>query len=438
VKNSFKVKTISTLVLAFVVAAGAGAVPVTLAEARKLAVEKSQTVAQAQLAVKSAKYGEISAQAEFLPSISGSGGLSASSADWAALTTTPSIGLSASQTLFSGGTRINALKSAQFTTTQNIEALRAARLSVIAETDTRFLDALKTKRTYETSLKDLEAAEMKLEIAKAKKEAGTFAETDFLSTQSSWATKKTASVQAKWAAAASERKLDSYLGKTVESIPLDDAEYGTLAKTVKEKAEADLDAFVKALYDKGRAADPGLRKKEAAVAIAELGVKTKTAAFFPTVSFSASVKSSKNASSDLRTDSSLGISASIPLFPISSRSSAVDIAKLSTETAVSLVASAEEDLRLSFYTTTLGILSAAGQIESADAALAYAEQNHKLALEKFRLGSGTISDLTDAEATLATARAQTINARFSLYAAVTDLGRLLGEEKEKGLVDALP
>lgn len=432
-----KTQTLLAAALFLGAVAGAAAAPMTLAEARKAALEKSGAVAQAANAVGSARYGEISAKADFLPSVSASGSLTASSSDWASISATPTAGLSASQTLFSGGTRINALKSAELETKKTEEALRAARLGVIAETDARFLDALKTKRTYETALKDLEAAEKKLEIAQAKKTAGTLSETDFRSAQSSWAAKNTAAIQAKWAAAASSRKLGSYVGAAIEPAALDDASYGALAKKVKEKAEADLDAFVAGLFAKGRAADPGLRQKAAAVAVAELAAKTKTAAFFPTVSASASVRASLNSSSELKTDPSLSLSASIPLFPISGRSAAVEIAKLSARTASSAAAGAEDELFLEFYTATLGILSAAGQIESADAALQYAELSYALALEKFRLGSGTASDLTDAEAALGTARAQTISARFALYAAVTELGRLLGEEEEKGLADAL-
>jgi len=436
--NLTAIRKFTAAAFCFAGAAFAAAAPVSLAEARKIAIEKSQTVRQAEIGIASSKQSERSAFADFLPSLSANGGYSIAFPGGSSVTATPSVGLSAGQTLFSGGAKVNALKSARLQSAQAEETLRASRLSVIAETDARYLGALKAERTYETAVKDLEAAEKRLEIAKAKRAAGTLADTDYLQTQASWSTKRTAATQSKWAAEASRRKLDSYLGTNTEIEPLDDAEYGALAAAVRKRAETDLDSLVKSLYAKGRAADPDMRKKEAAVMIADIAVKTKSAAFFPSLSVSASLKGTIDAASEFSTDQSFSISASVPLFPISGRSSAAEIAKLNSASAASQVSSAEEELLLSFYTTTVDILSAAGQIESADAALEYAEQNHKLALEKFRLGSGAVSDLTDAEATLATARAQTTNARFDLYAAVTKLSRLLGAEEERGLADALP
>lgn len=418
-------------------AAAVAAAPVDLAAARETALRKSEPVRQAKLAADSAALSERSALADLFPSLSAGGGVSASSKDWSAVEYVPSASLTANWTLFSGGTGRNALRSAALETAQAAEALRAARLAVVAETDARYLDALKTARTYETALKDLQAADRKLEIAAAKKEAGTLSEPDYLQTLASRATKRTAAVQAKWAAEASARKLSAYLGTAAEASPLDDAYYGDLARRVGERARNDPEALAKAFYALGRAADPDLRSKEAAVAVAGLAVANRKAAFLPTVSLSASVKASSTEAAGVAVDPSFGLSASLPLLPVSGKAAAVGAAENDEAGARSRLAEAEEELLLSFYSATFAILSAEGSIESADAALEYAERNHGLALEKFRLGSGTLSDLADAEATLSTARAQTVGSRFDLYAAVTELGRLLGTEDERGLEDAL-
>lgn len=434
-------KTIAAAGLACYIAAGAAAAstaaPTSLAEARRTALEKNASVRQAELSLRSAELSERSAKADFLPSVSASASFNAAAQDGSDLETTPSASLSASKTLFSGGTVVNALRTARLRTLQAGEDLRAARLGVIGELDARYLNALKTKRTHETALKDLEASEKRLEIADAKRSAGALAETDFLETQASWATKKTAETQAKWAAEAAARRLDSYLGVRIEPAPLFDADFRSVVSAIEAGAAADLDALVRTLYDRGRSADPLMRRHEASTSIAELAVKTKRAAFLPTISVSASVRASENALGAFTADRSVSVSASVPLFPVSSRAAAVDIAKADLESAASLRRNAEEELLLSFYTTTLDILSAAGRIGSADAALSFAEQNYSLALEKFRLGALSVSGLADAEATLAASRAQTIDSRFELYAAIAGLGRLLGSEDERSIIDAL-
>jgi len=427
------------LFLAFILAAApAAAQTLTLGKAREAAIAASQDVAQAEIKLRSLGYGKDEALAAFLPSVSASAGISGSVADDGSVSTAPSVGVSASQTLFSGLSRLASWRSATAAAEKGVQALRAARLAVIEEADARFLDALETARNAETAKANLEAAERSLELARAKREVGALAEGDYLEAQSSWAAKRTAEVQARYAAAASARKLAAYTGSSAAPAPLDDGEILALASFVRDKAEADLDAFAARLYAASRAENPAVRQQELAARIAALSVDSARASFFPTISASASIKGgAPDLSSDLVYTKSFGLTASIPLFPLSDRFASVKSAQADTAAAGAALKAAEEDLLLSIYTTTLSALSAAGQIESADATLAFAEQNHRLALERFRLSAGTLSSLADAEASLAGARAQATASRFDLYAALTALVRLSGAETEAEFRDAL-
>lgn len=417
--------------------ASAAAETMNLDQARKIALERNRSVVRAELALRSAEIAEKSAAAGLLPSISAGASWSAAFNDGEFNAGDPSLSLSASQSLYSGGKKTAAVQSARLATSQAKEDLRAARIAVVAETDARFLAALEKKLSHEAAVKATEAAALQLEIARAKREAGTVSDAELLQAQSSWATKRTAETQAKWAAETAGRSLASYLGTKAEPSGVDESRYEALARTVRERAGTDLEALAAALYERGREADPALRKKETSAAAAKIAVSLKQAEFFPTLSLSASLKGSANAETGTSVVPSFSLSASIPIFPISDRAGAVDAAKNELRSAATQIDDAEESLLLSFYSTTLGVLSAAGQIESADAAIAFAEANHSLALEKYRLGAGTSSAVADAESTLATARSQAISARFALYAAVAGLSRLLGAEDERGLADAL-
>jgi outer membrane protein TolC len=267
--------------MASLAAAGAAATPLSLREARSAALERSAAVAQAALAVRSANLSERTAKADFLPSVSAGASYAGASQDWSDPEATPSANLTANLALFSGGAVVAAVKTAGLRTVQAGEDLRAARLATIAELDARYLNALKTKRAYDAALKDLEASRRRLEIAEAKRAAGALAETDYLETQASWATKRTASTAAKWAAEAASRSLDSYLGARIEPEEIDEAEFAPLAAAIRSKAEADLDAFVDALYQRGRAADPTLRRQAAGEAIAALAVSALISSLLP-------------------------------------------------------------------------------------------------------------------------------------------------------------
>lgn len=410
---------------------------IDLATARQTALAVSETIKQAELAVRTARLGETSAVAEFLPSASANGGLSSPVGGSADFYVTPSVGVSVSQTLFSGGSRTAALKSASTSVKKAEAALASARLSVIADVDTRYLDALQTKKNYEAALVDLEAANKRLDLAKAKKAAGALAEDEFLSTQSTWASKNTAAVQAKYAAEASRRKLASLLKTDAAPVPLDDASFLPLLAAIQPLAAADLDGLVQKLYRAAQASNPDLLQKELAAEVADLSIGAKKAAFLPSVSASFSYKGSKPDGADYAGNSTASVSASIPIFPLIGTAASVSTAKAEAQSVRSQLSAAQEDLSLSFYTTTLDLLSAAGRIESADAAVSYAEQNHKMVLEKVRLSILAIGDLSDAEATLTTARKEAISARFDLYTSAMALARLLGQDEISAILDAL-
>lgn len=414
----------------------AAAETMKLDEARRAALAASETVKQAALAVNSLKLGEKSAAAGFLPSLSADAGISGSVAD-SAIATTTRAGLSASQPLFSGGAKIAALKSAQKESGLAEAQLSSARLAALAELDTRFLNALETASTYEADLEDLKAAELRLRIAEAKREAGALSEIDYLSALSTWASAKTTATQTKYSANAARRTLSSYLGQDVEPSVPDDAIYDRIVAALRVEAENNFDAFALSLYAQAADFNPDIAQKRLSVDIAALAVATSRADFFPSVTASASYSTSVSDGTVTTSDPTFGLTASIPLFPISDRSAAVSAAKNDVAVSRSALALEEEDLRLSVYTKTLDILSAADRIQSAEAAVSYAERNYELALEKFKLSALSASELADAEATLSTARLQAITSRFDLYTATGELARLLGLEDEAALADEL-
>lgn len=411
--------------------------PISLDQARAAALENSAAVHQATLAVATAVNGQKSAWIDFLPTLSAGGSVKGSVQEPNFEFTEYSGSISLKQNLFSGGTRVAALDGAATARAAAEEKLRASRLDAIAKLDDAYLAALESARNKETKRADLAASALSLELAKAKKEAGNLSESDFLKTQSTYATKKAVSVSADFAAASNLKKLEALIGRPAAPLTLDDAAFADLASAIVEAAAADLDGFVESLYRKSVQTNPNLRQKELAVAQSDVALRKKTAAFFPSISGDISYGAKAAELEQLEWRTSFSLSASVPLFPIVDTVIDRANAAIDKETAESARAAAYDDLRLSFYTTTIAVLSAAGQIESAEAALAFAERNHEAAIERFKLSALTLSGVADAEATLAEARSSAVKTRFEWYKAVIDLVHLMGFEREEDLRAAI-
>jgi outer membrane protein TolC len=409
----------------------------TLPTARELALERSVSVKKAKLSIKSSLLDKEVLTSDFFPALSAQGSVSAS--DNAISDTTASYGLSLNQKLYSGGTRITALRQNAVESLDAQEVLRSARLEVLSDADERYLGVLEKQQKKDAAEKDLEASALQLELAEVKFSSGQLDRSGLLKAQSTFASKQAAAVQARYDLAVSKRKLSSLLGisSDFEIIPFKDDDYASLIELLGGMDPVRLDALSRELLARGRSQNPGLRRKDLAVESGKLGVRTKTAAFLPT--FSLSWSHAWN-SSDFGSPSDSGkltISGSIPLFPWTDRAAEVKKAQTAVQSSLYDLDDAEEQLGLSIYGTVLDLVSAIHQIESARISLSYAQEHYDGVFEKFRLSAATLSDLSDAEALLSTARSQDISSRFAFYRSWTSLIYLTGEEKESGLLELM-
>ncbi|MDR3200679.1 MAG: TolC family protein, partial [Spirochaetales bacterium] len=245
----------------------------TLARAREKALENSAAVRKAELSVRTASLDRVSAVADFFPSLSASGSMGAAypktvpTGEESGFDTSASVGLSANQTIFSGGSsRIIAMQQNTIQGMDAQEVFRAARLTVLADANTRYLAVLEKAQKKEAADKDLEAAGRRLELARARFETGRADRSELLQVESSYAAKDAAAVRARYEADISRRSFASLLGVSADFnlADLDEGEYTSLWETCAALSMNEIDGKAALLLKYGEDKNPDLLRKDLA------------------------------------------------------------------------------------------------------------------------------------------------------------------------------
>jgi outer membrane protein TolC len=121
---------------------------------------------------------------------------------------------------------------------------------------------------------------------------------------------------------------------------------------------------------------------------------------------------------------SLGLS--IPLFAGFSRLYNQHQAEAQAEAARAQAASLEQRVIFQVFSSYYSLQSAARRVRTADDLLASAQQSEQVALGRYKAGVGTVLDLLSAQSSLATARAQQVQARWVWHIALAQLARDAG------------
>ncbi len=435
-------RTKRTITLLFTIVAApllAFAAPTTLDEARALALRTDRSVQKAELSLRSSLLDRESAIADFYPSVSATGSLSggypandAGPLDW-----TSGVGLSLTQTIFSGGEKLATLRKISRQNLQAEAALKSARIAALKALDAQYIDVLEKQEKRNAAEKDLEASTKQMEIAEAKYSSGILDRAGYLESKSTLAGKKTAAVQAAYNLSISRVKLASLIGTKTdpEVVPLDRDFFDRLSRFFRDTPNENVTRLIGELYGAGRRENPDIRMKELEIDAAKFAVDVRKAAFLPSVSLSWSHTWTNSQFGPLSDNGVVKLSGSVPIFPYQNKAAGVKQAENTVESDQLSLDAQVEDFRLTLNSTILDLISAAHGIESARTAFSFAQEHYEQVFEKFRLSSATVSDLYQAEALLDTNRTTFITSSYSFYQSWTVLVYLLGFEKESSLLD---
>jgi outer membrane protein len=130
-------------------------------------------------------------------------------------------------------------------------------------------------------------------------------------------------------------------------------------------------------------------------------------------------------------DYSIGFSVSVPIFTGFSRVNDVIIAELKVDLADLKLKEREKELRISVEEDYLLYVQAQQRLQLAETTLSFAEESHKAASERYRLGESSMIELLGAEEDLLRAQYSLTEARFDWYLSLYRLKRLMGRLYEE-------
>ena len=202
----------------------------------------------------------------------------------------------------------------------------------------------------------------------------------------------------------------------------------TLAPPVLVKPTATDVRSVRELIDAAKIARPDLAAAQAQVNAERAAVRQAKANGLPTFPLFANYGHNYYSDSINNSHSwSIGVSVDVPLFTGFSDTYKIRAAQASLESSQAAQNLLAQQVALDVWSAYQNLQTALSTYDSATDLLASSTEAERVALDRYKLGAGSILDLLTAEANLANARLQLIQAQFSWYTSRASLAKAIGQ-----------
>ena len=333
-----------------------------------------------------------------------------------------SSGLSISQNLFNGF-------SDYFTWRANKQAQKASEMSLntqvittVYNLKTSYFNVLKTMKLADVQKKALERSNEQLRITETRYELGSAALSDVLKA-------KVSNGEAKLNLISAENNYKIAMAQLNQLMGEDITRQYRVDSTVSLR---EVDYTMQSSIDYAMEHNPELKSYEYSMNSSKNSVKAAWGGLLPTVDFSwrASWYQPKEFDfggifRDNRTHS-YGISVGFNIFDRFSTKRSISNAKATLNTDKFNYYNFINSLQLQVTESYLNYEKAMLSMEVSNDKLASAQEDYKLAQEKYSLGAATILDLLDAEVSLKTAENDVIESDYNLNLAIVDLEQAMG------------
>jgi outer membrane protein TolC len=272
-------------------------------------------------------------------------------------------------------------------------------------------------RAAETSLT---AAEEFEHITALNRQAGEVPEIDVIRARLQTEARRDELAQARQAEAIANATLSTFLGTGITGVP----EIEPLPQSIDTSDLAQITS-------NGVTRRPEFAQLEAQVQASRAGIGVARADWLPGVTYSVDKGFDTNSlhHEDIRIHRGTLATAviDIPLFDWGLARSKQRQAELQTESAILQQQLATRDLYLQFATARQEAMTAAERVANARAALADAEKNLSVSIARYRAGEGPITEVTDAQTTLAQQRVSLQQALFDYQVGRAHLLEAVGQ-----------
>jgi outer membrane protein len=397
---------------------------ITLEEALGIALRQNTTLVQAENAAATAQIAEKQAQMRFLPTFSASTstsnqiGRNFSQEEGRIITQSTqsmSAGVSTGVTVFDGFANVANLRGARLTSDASDLDVVRARETVVFDVLTKYLTLIQGQEQLRVQEQNLAAQEALLSQIDAFVKANKRPIADLYTQQASVASARVQQLQSKRAVEIAKLQI-------VGSLRLDPmGDYNFVAPAATDTI-ANLPGDVQQIMAIALSKRVDLAAGQKRLAAAEQSVKAASAARLPSVSMSAGYNTGASSTSDLgifdqfnqRRGGSVGLSFSIPIFDRYNAAGNTERAKLQLDNQRLSLDNLRQTITLQVRQALLDLQSGQEQLAAAEAQLKASDLALQAAEQRYKVGAGTLTDVTQARASNTSAQSAVITARYNL------------------------
>jgi len=401
----------------------------TVDECVRIALENKPSLKRAEQDVAIARLNRASTGALMLPSVNASNSFSETTYGNTSSEASErySGGLSLSQSLFNFGTKINTLKQSDNTYNTAKQQRRQAKARIILDVHTFYYQYLKNSELFDIAGKDLELSKKQLDLVQNQYNLGAVSKTDFLKASVRYGTAKSSFLSRELSKKNSEKSLRFSMGLLNSDIPI----------IIKQKMDLILSVptFDEA-YSLMLSNSPDLSILNNQISGAQINVKKAWSSTLPSINMSIGMNAS-SADQITRTYfddnyiKSANITVSIPIFSGFRNRNSIQISKLQLDQAETRLSGGKNSAKVSLYALINTLNNYQEIIPIQEEVLLSAEEDLKLAQQRYELGSASILVLLDAQLALIQASSSLVRTKYDAAIQVANLDDLLGTLDKK-------
>ena len=398
-------------------------------EAVRIALENKSAITNAERDVTIAKLNRNSSAALLLPSISASNSYRETTYGNSFITGGESYsgGVNLSQSLFNFGGKVNSVRQSDNSYQISRIQKRQTTSSIILNVYTFYYQYLKDSELYEIAKEDLQLSKRQLELVEQQFNLGAVSKTDYLKATVRYGTSRSTLLNRELSFNNSFRSLRNSMGligtDTTVSLP--------------KKVEINLiiPSFDEA-YQLMLSNSPNLNILDKRVTSAKISVKQSWASSLPSLSMSLgyNATSSEQITKQYFEDNyiqSANLTLSIPLFNGFRKRNDIKISKLQLSNQQASYSSATKDAEVNLHSLLNRLSNYEELIPIQEEVLLSAEEDLRLAQQKYELGSAAILELLDAQLAVIQASSSLVTTKYDAAIQLANLDNLIGTLDKK-------
>jgi outer membrane protein TolC len=328
-----------------------------------------------------------------------------------------STGLVATQTIYDFGRTANSVKINRENVLSSQEDVSITRLNVILNVDQAYYSALQTKRLITVAEDTVKQTQEHLDQARGFYQAGTKPKIDVTKAEVDLANAQLALIQARNNYQVAQVTLNNAMGLR------QNLQYEIEDSLAFKRREITLVEILNTAYEKR----PELIQFQARKRLQDAAIKLAKASYYPILAGNASyLLRSTGFDNPFYWDTFLGASLNFPIFSGFSTPAQIDQGQAALRSLQAQEENTKLNIRLEGEQAYLGLKVADEQIKVTERTVGQAQENFDLAKGRYQVGVGSPLEITDAEVSLANARANHIQALYNYKIAEARIEKAMG------------